>query len=36
MQLGLVEGEDDLSKSNVVGVPVLFRVGENNDVVFGK
>ena len=36
MQLRLVEGENDLRKSDVVGVTVVFRVGEDYDMVFRK
>jgi hypothetical protein len=36
MQVRFVEGEDDLRKTDVIAVPVLFRVGKDNDVIFGK
>jgi hypothetical protein len=36
MQLRLVEGREDLGKADGVAVPVVFGVGENNDVIFGK
>ena len=34
MQLRLVEGREDLRKANGEAVPVVFRVGEDYDMVF--
>ena len=36
MQLRVIEGREDLGKADVVGVPVILGVGEDDDVVFGK
>jgi hypothetical protein len=35
-QLRLVEGREDLRKANGEAVPVVFRVGEDYDMVFRK